>query len=163
MDGTIAVESRKGVGTVFTLTFPLIGAEAARPVAVARPRVLVVDDNEQARAVAERVLDAHYAVATAVSGPDALARARASRPDAVLLDIHLGDTVSGEDVLRDLRADPALADLPVVAVTAYGLPGDRARFLALGFDDYITKPYTRERLLQALGDSLARTGAAVSV
>jgi PAS domain S-box-containing protein len=163
MAGTIAVESRKGAGTVFTLTFPLLGAETAAEVPEERLHVLVVDDNEQARLVAERVLDARYAVTTAASGPEALVHARAARPDAVLLDIHLGDTVSGEDVLRDLRADPALMGLPVVAVTAYGLPGDRARFLALGFDDYITKPYTRERLLQAVGDSLARRGAAVGV
>ena len=79
-----------------------------------------------------------------------------------MLDIHLGDTVSGEDVLQDLRADPSLAGLPVVAVTAYGLPGDRARFLALGFDDYVTKPYTRERLLQSIGDSLARRRSVVA-
>ena len=160
MEGTIAVESHKGAGTVFTLTFPLLGAEAAET--EDRPRVLVVDDNEQARLVAERVLDARYTVATAASGPEALHQARTLRPAAVLLDIHLGDTVSGEDVLQDLRADPSLAGLPVVAVTAYGLPGDRARFLALGFDDYVTKPYTRERLLQSIGDSLARRRSVVA-
>ena len=158
MDGTIDVESEKGRGTTFTLSFPLVGADVP-PAVPARPRVLVVDDNEQARLVAERVLDGRYSVAVAASGPEALRLARAERPDAVLLDIHLGDTVSGEDVLRDLRADAALAGLPVVAVTAYGLPGDRARFLALGFDDYVTKPYTRERLLAAVAESLERRPA----
>ena len=151
MGGTITVESVLGVGTTFTLSFPLFGADVP---AASRPRVLVVDDNEQARLVAERVLDATYDVDTAGSGVEALALARLVRPDAVVLDIHLGDTVSGEDVLRDLRADAAFASLPVVAVTAYGLPGDRARLLGLGFDDYVAKPYTREQLLSALAGSL---------
>ncbi len=153
MGGTIRVESAKGVGTVFTLTFPSVGA--AHVALPARPCILVVDDNEQARLVAERVLETVYDVETAASGEEALALARENRFDAVLLDIHLGDTVSGEDVLVDLRADPTLAGLPVLAVTAYGLPGDRARFLALGFDDYVTKPYTRERLIGAVAECLA--------
>ena len=154
MGGTIRVESAKGVGTVFTLVFPAVGAEL--PERPARPCLLVVDDNEQARHVAERVLGTFYDVETAASGDEALALARENRFRAVLLDIHLGDTVSGEDVLRDLRADPTIAGLPVVAVTAYSLPGDRARFLALGFDDYVTKPYTRERLLGAVAACLER-------
>ena len=157
MGGTIRVESEKGVGTVFTLAFPAVGA--APPRAPARPCLLVVDDNEQARHVAERVLGTHYEVETAATGDAALALARENRFEAVLLDIHLGDTVSGEDVLADLRADPRLAGLPVLAVTAYGLPGDRARFLALGFDDYITKPYTRDRLLGAVAACLERQEA----
>ena len=151
MGGLIAVESVLGAGTTFTLTFPLLGADVPVPT---RLRVLVVDDNEQARAVAERVLEAVYDVDTAASGVEALALARLVRPDAVVLDIHLGDTISGEDVLHDLRADAALARLPVVAVTAYGMPGDRARLVGLGFDDYVAKPYTREQLLSALAGSL---------
>ncbi len=154
MGGTIRVESAKGVGTVFTLAFPAVGA--APSLSPRRPCVLVVDDNEQARLVAERVLTIAYDVETAATGDAALALAKENRFEAVLLDIHLGDTVSGEDVLADLRADPTLASLPVLAVTAYGLPGDRARFLALGFDDYVTKPYTRERLLGAVAACLER-------
>ncbi len=152
MGGTLTAESEKGGGTTFTMTFPLVGAEAVRP---NRLRVLVVDDNEHALVVAERVLDAHYDVVTAASGEEALALARAERPALVLLDIHLGDAASGEDVIADLRADPDLASIPVVAVTAYGLPGDRARLLGLGFDGYVTKPYTRERLLDAAEVALA--------
>ena len=153
MEGTIAVESAKGAGTTFTLTFPRLGAEA--PVQPERPHVLVVDDNEQARLVATRVLDAAYTVTEAVSGSGALAAARHARPDIVLLDINLGEAVSGEDVLREIRADHRLAGLPVVAVTAFGIAGDRARLLSLGFDDYVTKPYTRERLLAAVAAGIA--------
>ncbi len=158
MGGTIRVESAKGIGTVFTLAFPAVGAAPVAP--TSRPCVLVVDDNEQARFVAERVLGTVYDVETATSGPEALALARENRFEAVLLDIHLGDTMSGEDILVDLRADPRLAGLPVLAVTAYSLPGDRARFLALGFDDYVTKPYTRERLIGAVAGCLSRKRAA---
>ncbi|HEX9950468.1 MAG TPA: PAS domain S-box protein [Rubricoccaceae bacterium] len=161
MEGTIAVESAKGVGTTFTLTFPRLGAEAPAP--PDRPHVLVVDDNEQARLVATRVLDAAYTVTEAVSGADALAAARRARPDVVLLDINLGEAASGEDVLREIRADVRLAGLPVVAVTAFGMAGDRARFLGLGFDDYVTKPYTRDRLLAAVAAGIAGPRPPVAV
>jgi CheY-like chemotaxis protein len=68
----------------------------------------------------------------------------------VLLDIHLGDALSGEDIMRHLRAQPGNEGLPIVALTAFALPGDRARFLAAGFDAYLTKPYTRDALLETV-------------
>ena len=71
-----------------------------------------------------------------------------------MLDIHLGASISGEDVMRRVRDSQAFADLPMIAVTAYGLPGDRERFLAAGFDAYLTKPYTRQALLDAVDQVL---------
>ena len=155
MGGTIAVESEKGVGTTFTVVL----RSAAGREDGGLPLVLVVDDNEQARQVAAHTLAGAFRVAYAVDGEGALAAVEAERPDAVLLDIHLGASISGEDVMRRLRASDAFASLPMIAVTAYGLPGDRERFLAAGFDAFVTKPYARADLYQTIHSTLrAGTG-----
>ena len=151
MGGTITVESEKGAGTVFTVSLP---SSAAEPVE-GRPLVLVVDDNERARQIAVHALADTYRVAVADGGDQALRAIEAERPAAVLLDIHLGASISGEDVMRQLRESPATAALPMVAVTAYGLPGDRERFLAAGFDAYLPKPYARADLIATLGGAIA--------
>jgi CheY-like chemotaxis protein len=115
-----------------------------------------VDDNEQARLVAARVLGAAYRVATASTAEAALASALAEPPDVAVLDIHLGRGADGTEVMRRLREQPGLAALPVVAVTAYGVAGDRARYLALGFDDYVPKPFTRDELVSAVRGACER-------
>ncbi|WP_412061515.1 PAS domain S-box protein [Rubrivirga sp. IMCC45206] len=140
MGGTITVESEKGVGTAFFVSLPAADVAAA---ADDRPLLLVVDDNEQSREIALHTFGDTFRVVLAADGDGALAAVHGERPAAVLLDIHLGLSISGEDVMRQLRDSEAFAGLPIVAVTAYGLPGDRDRFLAAGFDAYLTKPYTR--------------------
>ena len=151
MGGTIRVASEKGVGTAFTVTLPRVaGAAAPEAPADARPLALVVDDNEQAQLVAARVLEGAYRVVCADSGEAALAAAHREPPDVAVLDIHLGRGADGTEVMKRLRELPALGSLPVVAVTAYGLTGDRARYLAMGFDDYVPKPYTRDVLTAAV-------------
>ena len=150
MGGTISVESTKGVGTAFTVTLP----SGAPSDDTERPLVLVVDDNDQARHVAAHSLARRYRVVQASDGDEALAAVERERPDAAVLDIHLGASISGEDVMRRLRGSESFADLPMIAVTAYGLPGDKERFLAAGFDAYLTKPYTREALLDCIGHAL---------
>ncbi|MGB3543789.1 PAS domain S-box protein [Rubrivirga sp.] len=144
MGGSITVDSEKGVGTEFTVSFP--AAETANGPDT-RPLVLVVDDDEHARRIAAHSLSNVYRVAIASSGERALDALEAERPSAVVLDIHLGMSISGEDVMQQLRDIPEFAGLPIVAVTAYSLPGDRDRFLAAGFDEYLTKPYERADLV----------------
>ncbi len=146
MGGSISVESTQGVGTAFTVRLPVsVPSEDA-----ARALVLVVDDNEQARHLAVRSLAGVFRIVQASDGDQALAIVERERPDVAVLDIHLGASISGEDVMRRLRGSEAFARLPMVAVTAYGLPGDRERYLAAGFDAYLSKPYTREALLSAI-------------
>jgi CheY-like chemotaxis protein len=162
MRGTIEVASAKGEGTTFTVTFPRTDAPPTAATAPALPaasgaarRVLVVDDNPNTRLLMERMLRAEFGVAAVGDAAEALRAAEHEGPfDAVLLDINLGAEVSGEDVMRRLRKMPAYAETPIVAFTAYALPGDRERFLHAGFSGYLPKPFTKQQLLQALADAL---------
>ncbi len=106
-----------------------------------RGPVLIVDDERDLRALLDFNLQkAGYTTAHAATGAEALARARSLRPRVVVLDLNLPD-VSGMDVCRLLRADPATRDLPILMLTASGSEGDRVGGLELGADDYVTKPF----------------------
>lgn len=103
-------------------------------------RVLIVEDNGRNLKLARDMLHHHgFSTESATTGAAGLELAQAGRFDVVLLDIELPD-LDGREVLLRLRADPATASLPVIAVTAYAMEGDRDELLAAGFDDYITKP-----------------------
>lgn len=115
-------------------------------------RLALVEDNADNRLLVHALLDDRYAVTDYETGAGALAGIPASRPDLVLLDVSLPE-MDGTEVLRRLRADPALAGLPVVALTAHAMAGDREKYLALGFDDYVAKPIVDEQLLF---DAIAR-------
>ena len=109
-------------------------------------RIAIVEDHPDNRLLVQMILQELYELAAYETGAEALAGLRQHKPDLVLLDISLPD-MDGTDLLRLLRADAALRDLPVVALTAHAMSGDRERFLALGFDDYVTKPIVEEALL----------------
>lgn len=113
-------------------------------------RVAVVEDNEDNRLLVGAILGHRYEVTAYESGRDALAGMPDARPDLVLLDISLPE-LDGPEVLRRLRADPRLGAVPVIALTAHAMAGDRERFLAGGFDEYVAKPIVDERhLLEAI-------------
>jgi CheY-like chemotaxis protein len=116
------------------------------------PRVLLVEDNADARQLLRLLLELEgFTVEEAADGPEGLRKALAWRPDAVVLDIGLPG-LDGYAVARRLRAafGPRLR---LIALTAYGQPGDRDRGYAAGFDHYLTKPADFEEL-----DFLLRTG-----
>ena len=161
MDGHISVESEKGVGTTFTVVFPrsLERLADAAPEAARTPRVLLVDDNAETLRMAERMIESVYRVVAVDTAQEAERRAAQAALDgdpfdALLLDINLGTMDTGEDLMRQLRMRRPYDERPIVAFTAYALPGDRERFLANGFDGYFSKPFTRETLLTALADAL---------
>lgn len=104
------------------------------------PLVLIVEDNEKNLKLARDVLRAKgFQTVEATTGAEVLALARDHTPAVVLLDIQLPD-MDGVEVLRRLREDEATRSLPVVALTAFAMAGDQERFLADGFDGYLTKP-----------------------
>lgn len=111
-------------------------------------RILVADDNPVSRELVREVLEAPgRSIVEAADGEEALDKIGKERPDLVLLDIQM-PVLDGFGVIRRLRLDPRTASLPVLALTAFAMKGDRARALAAGFDAYITKPIDTAALRQ---------------
>ena len=103
-------------------------------------QILVVEDNERNMRLFCDVLQASgYRTLEATTGESAVELALEHRPDLVLMDIQLPD-IDGVEALARLRADEQSASLPVLALTAQAMEGDRERFLAAGFDGYLSKP-----------------------
>ncbi|MES2178317.1 MAG: response regulator [Gemmatimonadota bacterium] len=108
--------------------------------------VAVVEDNADNRLLLQAILDGLYDVVEYENGIDALAGLAANLPDLVLLDISLPG-MDGNEILARIRADEQLRRLPVIALTAHAMAGDREKYLNAGFNDYITKPIVDETLL----------------
>jgi two-component system sensor histidine kinase/response regulator len=111
-----------------------------------KPKIAVVEDNPDNRLLVRALLDDDYEISEFETGADAVRGLAAARPDLVLLDISLPE-MDGHQVLRWIRNQAALRDLPVVALTAHAMAGDREKHLALGFSDYLAKPIIDESLL----------------
>ena len=108
----------------------------------------VVEDNKDNRLLLQAFLGDRYAIVEYENGPAALQGFQSARPDLVLLDISLPG-MDGLEILKRIRGDERLGGLPVVALTAHAMAGDRERFLAAGFNDYIAKPIVDEAVLHA--------------
>lgn len=111
-------------------------------------RIAVVEDNPDNRALMQAILEDQYTIDEYETGAEALEGVKRQLPDLVLLDISLPG-MDGVEVLRHLRADAALRHLPVIALTAHAMAGDRQKYLGAGFNDYITKPIVDEAILMA--------------
>ena len=110
-------------------------------------KILIVEDNEMNRDMLSRRLERRgYTVVMAVDGGEGVAMARSEMPDLVLMDMSL-PVMNGWEATRAIRADPAIAHLPVIALTAHSMPGDREKAMEAGCDDYDTKPVDLPRLL----------------
>jgi CheY-like chemotaxis protein len=108
--------------------------------------IAVVEDNADNRLLLQAILEGLYEVVEYENGVDALAGLAGSLPNLVLLDISLPG-MDGNEILNRIRADKSLKALPVIALTAHAMSGDREKYLAAGFNDYITKPIVDETIL----------------
>ena len=115
--------------------------------------IAVVEDNPDNRLLVQAILEDEYEILEFETGADALSGIRSRRPDLVLLDISLPG-MDGTEVLKALRQDDGTAGLPVIALTAHAMAGDREKYLAAGFDDYISKPIIEEEVLLSAIDRL---------
>jgi two-component system cell cycle response regulator DivK len=114
-------------------------------------QILVVEDNEKNMKLVRDVLQATgYRTLEAISAEDAIELARAHRPDLVLMDVQLPG-IDGVEALGRLRGDERTAAIPVLALTAQAMEGDRERFLAAGFDGYLPKPVNIAELIATVG------------
>ncbi len=120
-------------------------------------RILVVDDEPEAVELVEfNLKQAGYAVITAADGAEALKKARAQRPDLIVLDVMLPE-MDGFEICKSLRLDPATAKVPIIMLTAKAAEIDRVLGLELGADDYLTKPFSPRELLLRVKKILARS------
>jgi CheY-like chemotaxis protein len=122
-------------------------------------RILLVEDNEMNRDMLSRRLQRRgYEVLVAVDGRQGVEMARAERPSLILMDMSLPE-LDGWDATRQIKADPATQAIPVIALTAHAMSGDRDRALEAGCDDFDTKPVELESLLGKIEALLARPPA----
>jgi CheY-like chemotaxis protein/signal transduction histidine kinase len=187
LGGVLEVESLPGQGTRFRFVVPFVRAgeggreratdapgaaapkPAPRPHAAASPAmrplsgtlVLLVEDNAINQQVARETLESlGAAVDVAINGREAVEMVRSAIYDVVLMDVQM-PVMDGLAATRAIRALPGTADLPIVALTAHALAEDRERCLAVGMNDYLTKPLEMNRLLASLGQWIAPAAAAV--
>jgi len=120
-------------------------------------RILIVEDNSANLELVRYLLEFHgYATLAAGDGEDAVRIAKAERPDLILCDLQI-PVMDGYEVLRELRGSAEFAAIPIIAVTALSMPGDRDAALAAGFDTYISKPIDPETFVQQVESFLPPT------
>ena len=180
--GSVSVESTPGQGSRFSVTLPWIAegrqaddtpaaAAADQPLPEpdpppvttgpgnltrARPRILLAEDNEaNIDTLRDHLLAKGYDITVARNGSEAVVRAQEERPDVILMDIQMPG-MDGLEAIRRLRAEPAMRAIPILALTALAMPGDRERCLSAGADDYLSKPVSLRLLQQTIDAHLQR-------
>lgn len=103
-------------------------------------KILIVEDNEDSRELVVKVLkNKGYLTVEAVDGEDAIEKAMAERPDLILMDISI-PKLDGYEVTKRLKSQEEFRDIPIVALTAHAMKGDREKIIVAGFEGYISKP-----------------------
>ncbi len=121
-----------------------------------RQRIIMIDDDEVTLDVTSAFLKDKFIVDTARTVTEALKMIRARVYPVILLDINLGKGVTGFTILDELKKMPEYKGIPVIAVTAYAMVGDREVFLEAGCTDYISKPFTRSALKALVDHAIAK-------
>jgi len=117
-------------------------------------RILVIEDHEDNRRIVRDLLTpAGYELIEAVTGEEGVAMAETQRPDLILMDIQLPG-LDGYEATRRTKANPALRQIPIIAVTSYALSGDDVKAREAGCDAYVTKPYSPRALLAKIREYL---------
>lgn len=144
---------RRALAAVVALPNELAVTGSIAPQSVAAspaPRILMAEDNEvNIIAVGDYLQDRGYQVVIARNGREALLLAEETKPDLILMDIQMPE-IDGLEVIRRLRATVAFVTVPIIALTALAMPGDRERCLAAGASAYVTKPVSPRGLVQTI-------------
>lgn len=116
-------------------------------------KILIVEDIELNLDLLIQLLEDNYELVTAANGAEGVALAEQSRPDLILMDISL-PVLDGYAATRQIKANPTLQHIPVIALTAHAMPGDDAKARAAGCDDYLPKPLDETLLFTKLAQFL---------
>lgn len=173
MNGELSVESTFGEGSTFIMRFPLINEDSLieemneeatlekLPIAEGKintqkikPKILLVEDDDTNIVVAKLFLKKIYDVDAAMNGDSALEMVNLNKYDAILMDINLGKGKNGAEVTREIREISGYEKIPIVAVTAYAMGGDKEEFIRAGCSHYLPKPFAQKNLLGLLGEAL---------
>lgn len=162
MGGKITLKSNPDEGSVFTVTFPAHfngNGKAAQSLEIEifnnnylspnsdNFKALIIDDDPATRKIIELFLKNEIETKTVCNIKDALLEAKNSNYNLILMDISLGQGISGIELLKSFRQIEFYKNVPVIAVTAHAMVGDREKFLREGFDDYLSKPFSKADLL----------------
>lgn len=172
MGGSISLESEIGVGSTFTVVFPCeetimpvepelrFAVEDMLPNPVGkRKKVLVVDDDLATRRIVELFLRGEIEIDSASNSSDASEKISNDTYSLVLMDISLGKGISGIELMKNLRNMPGYKNIPVIAVTAHAMVGDKEKFLDYGFDDYLSKPFGKKDLISKVHNWVNKNGS----
>lgn len=118
-------------------------------------RILVLEDNPLNRDLMQQMLEETHEVQLAVDGAEGVTKAQQMLPDLILTDLSMPG-VDGFEAHRRLRADDRTKHIPVIAVTAHAIRGDRERVMAMGFDGYVSKPVDEDLLHEAIATALKK-------
>jgi two-component system cell cycle response regulator DivK len=125
------------------------------------PRILVVEDNEMNRdMLSRRLARKKYEVLVAIDGGEGVVMARSEAPDLILMDMSL-PVMDGWEATRQLKASPETKAIPIIALTAHAMSGDREKAIEAGCDDYDTKPIELPRLLAKVEALLGKQKASI--
>lgn len=121
-------------------------------------KILLVEDNEMNRdMLSRRLMRRGYHVVSAEDGEQGVSQAGAEQPDLILMDMNM-PILDGWEASKRIKADPLTRAIPIIALTAYAMSGDREKILAAGCDDYDSKPIEFERLLEKIAAMLQKYG-----
>ena len=177
LDGQISVRSMPNEGSEFAIQIPLISetllsgddpkaqvengitdrnstAQTLTEQVISKYKILIVEDDSISQDVINLFLKNLYSLSFAENGEQALEQVNKTQFDLILMDINLGAGITGIEVKEKIRAIKGYENTPIIAATAFAMMGDREKFLASGFDHYISKPYLKQQLLKLIADTL---------
>lgn len=167
LNGTIEVNSDVGIGSTFTLTFPFINSRESNNIKPSKSEndeelkliipadkdkltILLVEDDETSRDFTIESIKDYYNVECVIDGKNALELINKKVYDIVLMDINLGVGINGIEVTQIIKKIKEYEKIPIVALTAFALPGDKEEFIEGGCTHYLGKPFTKNQILKLL-------------
>ncbi len=171
MNGSMDVDSELGRGATFKVSFPMVDKSKLDKTFIERNRLIIkeedlsntksnlllVEDNKTNKVLIKRFLLSNFNVDDVSSGRAAIEIIAKKKYSLIMMDINLGLGMNGIETANEIRKINGYSNIPIVAVTGYALAGDKEKILMNGFDGYISKPFTKEALMETLSAALIKT------